>query len=268
MATATIADRRQAVAALAAERRGQGGSGRFWKRALVALLALACLSLLVMWLLGFFSTPQAVAELAQIVDQQIVEYDRAARGEVPFNSGAAFGTVMQKMRDVPREYREQQMGRLWEARERAEMGSYFALPADKRQAELDRRIKVDEDRRKAWQAERERRDQRRGDARTASTVGDRGGPGGGAGGGGGGPGGGGGGGPGGGGGGGGGGGPGGGGGGPPSGRRSSGTEQSRNERSKQRIDRSTPEQRAQQSEYRRALEERRTKLGIPPSRRG
>ncbi len=256
MATATIADRRQAVAALAAERRGQGGSGRFWKRALVALLALACLSLLVMWLLGFFSTPQAVAELAQIVDQQIVEYDRAARGEVPFNSGAAFGTVMQKMRDVPREYREQQMGRLWEARERAEMGSYFALPADKRQAELDRRIKVDEDRRKAWQAERERRDQRRGDARTASTVGDRGGPGGGAGGGGGGPGGG------------GGGGPGGGGGGPPSGRRSSGTEQSRNERSKQRIDRSTPEQRAQQSEYRRALEERRTKLGIPPSRRG
>ena len=248
MATATIADRRQAVAALAAERRGQGGSGRFWKRALVALLALACLSLLVMWLLGFFSTPQAVAEMAQIVDQQIVEYDRAARGEVPFNSGAAFGIVMQKMRDVPREYREQQMGRLWEARERAEMGSYFALPPDKRQAELDRRIKVDEDRRKAWQADRERRDQRRGDARTASTGGDRGGPGGGAGGGGGGP--------------------GGGGGGPPSGRRSSGTEQSRNERSKQRIDRSTPEQRAQQSEYRRALEERRTKLGIPPSRRG
>ena len=75
MATATIADRRQAVAALAAERRGQGGSGRFWKRALVALLALACLSLLVMWLLGFFSTPRAVAEVAQIVDQQIVEYD-------------------------------------------------------------------------------------------------------------------------------------------------------------------------------------------------
>ena len=203
-----------------------------------------------MWLLGFFSTPRAVAEVAQIVDQQIVEYDRAARGEVPFNSVAAFGTVMQKMREVPREYREQQMGRLWEARERAEMGSYFALPPDKRQAELDRRIKADEDRRKAWQADRERRDQRRGDARTASTGGDRGGPGavgagGGASGG-----------------------PGGGGGGPPSGRRRSGTEESRNERSKQRIDRSTPEQRAQQLEYRRALEERRTQLGIPPSRRG
>jgi hypothetical protein len=129
------------------------------------------------------------------------------------------------------------------------MGSYFALPPDKRQAELDRRIKVDEDRRKAWQADRERRDQRRGDTRTASTGGDRGGPGGGGAGGGGGS-------------------PGGGGGGPPSSRRSSGTEESRNERSKRRIDRSTPEQRAQQSEYRRALEERRTKLGIPPSRRG
>ncbi len=252
MATATIADRRRAVAALAAERHGQGRSGRFWKRALVALLALACLSLLVMWLMGFFSTPQAVAEMAQIVDQQIVEYDRAARGEVPFNSSAAFGTVMQKMRDVPREYREQQMGRLWEARERAEMGSYFALPPDKRQAELDRRIKADEDRRKAWQADRERRDQQRGDARTASTGGDRGGPGGGAGGGAGG----------------GGGGPGGAGGRPPGGRRGGGTEESRNERSKRRIDRSTPEQRAQQSEYRRALEERRTQLGVPPSRRG
>jgi uncharacterized membrane protein YgcG len=251
MATATIANRRQAVAALAAERHGQGRSGRFWKRALVALLALACLSLLVMWLMGFFSTPPAVAEVAQIVDQQIVEYDRAARGEVPFNSGAAFGTVMQKMRDVPQEYREQQMGRLWEARERAEMGSYFALPPDKRQAELDRRIKVDEDRRKAWQADRERRDQQRGDARTSSTGGDRGGPGGGGGGAGGG-----------------GGGPGGAGGRPPGGRRGSGTEESRNERSKRRIDRSTPEQRAQQSEYRRALEERRTKLGVPPSRRG
>ena len=250
MATATIANRRQAVAALAAERHGQGRSGRFWKRALVALLALACLSLLVMWLMGFFSTPPAVAEVAQIVDQQIVEYDRAARGEVPFNSSAAFGTVMQKMRDVPRDYREQQMGRLWEARERAEMGSYFALPPDKRQAELDRRIKVDEDRRKAWQAERERRDQQRGDAPAASAGGDRGRPGaaGAAGGGGGGP--------------------GGAGGRPPSDRRRSGTEESRNQRSKQRIDRSTPEQRAQQSEYRRALEERRTKLGIPPSRRG
>lgn len=248
MATATIANRRQAVAALAAERHGQGRSGRFWRRALVALLALACLSLLVMWLMGFFSTPPAVAAVAQIVDQQIVEYDRAGRGEVPFNSVAAFGTVMQKMRDVPRDYREQQMGRLWEARERAEMGSYFALPPEKRQAELDRRIKVDEDRRKAWQAERERRDQRRGDAQTASAGGDRGGPGGGGGGGGGGP--------------------GGAGGRPPSDRRRSGTEESRNERGKRRIDRSTPEQRAQQSEYRRALEERRTKLGIPPSRRG
>ena len=252
MATATIANRRQAVAALAAERHGQGGSGRFWKRALVALLTLACLSLLVMWLMGFFSTPPAVAEVAQIVDQQIVEYDRAARGEVPFNSGAAFGTVMQKMRDVPREYREQQMGRLWEARERAEMGSYFALPPDKRTAELDRRIKADEDRRKAWQADRERRDQQRGDARTASAGGDRGGPGGSASGGAGG----------------GGGGPGGAGGRPAGGRRGGGTEESRNERSKRRIDRSTPEQRAQQSEYRRALEERRTQLGIPPSRRG
>jgi hypothetical protein len=104
----------------------------------VALLALACLSLLVMWLLGFFSTPQAVAEVAQIVDQQIVEYDRAARGEVPFASGPSFTPVVEKMRDVPRDYRDQvgqQMGRLSEARERAELASYFQLPPAQRQAD-------------------------------------------------------------------------------------------------------------------------------------
>ncbi|MGI9176508.1 MAG: hypothetical protein ACR2IT_01470, partial [Pirellulales bacterium] len=68
----------------------------------------------------------------------------------------------------------------------------------------------------------------------------------------------------------GGGGPGGGGpgaGGPGGGRRG-GTEESRNERSKQRLDHSSPEQRAQQSEYRRAVEERRKELGLGPGRRG
>jgi len=246
MATATISDRRRAVAALAAERNGQGRAGRLWKRAFVALIVLGCLTLLVLWLLGFFSTPRAVAEIAALVDQQIVEYDRAARGEVPFNSGAAVGPMMQKMRDLPREQRKQvgqQMGRLWEARERAEMGSYFALTPDKRQAELDRRIKAEEDSRKAWQADRERREQQGGNNRTASAGGDRGrppGPGGG------GP----------------------GGGGPPGGRRGGGTEESANEWRKRRIDHTTPEQRARQSEYRRAVEERRKQLGLPPSRRG
>jgi uncharacterized membrane protein YgcG len=250
---ASTADKRRAVAALAAERNKQGAMARFAKRAGAALAILALIATPILWMLGFFSSPKAVAEIRQLVDQQVAEYDRVSRGEVPYGSAPSAGAVFEKMRDVPREYREQvgqQMGRLWEARERAETSSYFALPPDKRQAELDRRIKADEDRRKAWQAEREKRDQQRAAAgQQAMNGGGRGAPGGGPPGGG--P---------------GGGGP--GGGGPPGGGRR-GTEEARNERSKRRIDQSTPEQRAQQSEYRRAMEERRTQLGLPSGgRRG
>jgi hypothetical protein len=206
----------------------------------------------VLWLLGFFSSPKAVAEIEQAVDQQVAEYERVARGEVPFASAPSSRAMFDKMRDVPPQYREQvgqQMGRLWEARERAETASYFALPPDKRQTELDRRIKADEERRKQWQAEREKRDQQRAaGGQQAGGFGGRGGRGGGPGGGppGVGP----------------------GGGGPPGGNRR-GSEEARNDRSKRRLDQSTPEQRAQQTEYRRAKEERRTQLGLPSDgRRG
>lgn len=252
---ASSVDKRRAVAALAADRTKQAAGGRFLKRAAIALLLLFLFAMPTLWAFGFFSAPPAVAEIKQLVDQQVVEYNRVARGEVPYGNPSS-SAIFEKMRDMPREYREQigpQMGRLWEARERAEMASYFAMPPEKRQAELDRRIKADEDRRKAWQAEREKRDQQR----SASGQQAGGGGGRGPGGGGGGPGA-------------GGGGPGGGGGGPGGGSsRGGGTEEARNERSKRRIDQSSPEQRAQQTEYRRAMEERRTQLGLPTGgRRG
>jgi len=252
---ASTADKRRAVAALAAERNSQGAAARFAKRAAGALAVLALIAMPVLWLMGFFSSPKAVAEIEQAVNQQLAEYDRVARGEVPFASAPSSRSMFEKMRDVPPQYREQvgqQMGRLWEARERAESASYFALPPDKRQAELDRRIKADEERRKQWQAERERRDQERsaGGQQPGGFAGRGGPPGGGPPGGG--P-------------------PGGGrgpGGGTPDGNRR-GSEEARNERSKRRLDQSTPEQRAQRSEYRRAMEERRTQLGLPSGgRRG
>ena len=237
-------DKRRAVAAFAADRNKQGAGGRFLKRSALALLLLFLIAMPTLWAFGFLSSPPAVAEIRQLVDQQVVEYNRVARGEVPYGTPSS-SAIFEKMRDMPREYREQigpQMGRLWEARERAEMASYFAMPPEKRQAELDRRIKADEDRRKAWQAEREKRDQQR--AASGQQTGDGGGRGGASGGGGGAP----------------------GGGGP---GRGGGTEQSRNDWAKRRIDRSSPEQRAQQAEYRRAMEERRTQLGLPTSgRRG
>jgi len=246
---ASMSDKRRQAAAMAADRNRQGAGGRIVKRGLAALLLLLLIGVPTLWAFGFFSLPKAVAEVKQLVDQQVAEYDRVARGEVPFASGPSFTPVVEKMRDVPRDYRDQvgqQMGRLSEARERAELASYFQLPPAQRQAELDRRIKADEARRQASQAEREKRDQARQQATSPASGGDRGGRGQGGGGqAGGAP---------------------GNGGGPPGGTR---TEDARNARSKGRLDRTTPERRAQQAEYRRAMDARRKELGLPSGgRRG
>lgn len=266
MASATIDERRQALRDHAARQDQASAGGRLRRRAIAGFLILAAIVGLLLWLLGFFSTPPVVAEIEHLVDEQVAAYARAARGEVPFESVAGFAAISEKMRDLPREHRArvgQQMGRLGQARERAEMASYFRLPPTERQAELDRRIKADEARRQQWQAERQKRDAARAAAgQQASTTGGRaagrGGPDGQGGGPGGrGPGG-------------GSGGPGGGPGGPTAGGRRTSSEEARNERSKRRIDSTTPEERAQQAEYRRAIEARRSQLGLPTSggRRG
>jgi uncharacterized membrane protein YgcG len=266
MASATLDDRRRALRDFAARQDQASAGGRFWRRAIAGVLILLAIAFLVLWLFGFFTTPPAVVELKKAVDGQVAEYAKAARGEVPFESVAGFGAIADKMREMPREYRAQigqQMARLGQARERAEMASYFRLAPAERQAELDRRIKADEQRRQQWQAERQKRDAARaaagqqaaanGSGRPAGSGGTGGGgpggggPGGGPAGGGGGP-----------------GGPGGPqGGGPPGGSRRTSTEEARNDRSKQRIDRSSPEERAQRTEYRRAIETRRSQLGLP-----
>jgi len=235
----TQADRRRAVAALAAERDERSAGSRMARRA--AAIALILLGLLALfWGMGLFSAPRAVADVERLVDQQVAEYDRVARGEVPFEAAPSFGAFRDTMRDVPREYRAkvgEQMGRLWEARERAEMASYFHLPPAQRPAELDRRIKAEEARRQAREAERAARDRARpSNGQQAGNGGQGGqqGPGGG--------------------------GPGNAGqGGPVAISR---TEEGRNERSKQRIDRSTPEERTMRAEYRRAMDARRRQLGL------
>jgi len=223
MASATLDDRRRALRDFAARQDQASAGGRFWRRAIAGVLILVAIAFLLLWLFGFFTTPPAVAELQRAVDGQVAEYAKAARGEVPFESVAGFGAIADKMREMPREYRAQvgqQMARLGQARERAEMASYFRLAPAERQAELDRRIKAEEQRRQQWQAERQKRDA---------------GPGG-----------------------------------PPGTGRRTSTEEARNDRSKQRIDRSSPEERAQRTEYRRAIETRRSQLGLPVSggRRG
>ncbi|MFM7107315.1 MAG: hypothetical protein ACKOZU_01700 [Planctomycetaceae bacterium] len=241
---ASTADKRRALAELAAERNREGAAGRFVKRAAAAIVLLLLILVPALWAAGFFSTPQPVAEVRRLVDEQVAEYARVARGEVPYASAQGSSAVYERMREMPRAYREQvgqDMGRLWEARERAETGSYFALPPAQREAELDRRIRAEEERRQRWQAEREKRDQQRaaegqqagGANGRGSDGGDRGGGQANAAGGGGGPGGG-----------------------------AANADQARLERGKRRLDGTTPEERAQQAEYRRALDARRTQLGI------
>jgi hypothetical protein len=252
MATMT-ADQRRMLDALAANR--EEGSGGMVKNVAIGLTVAAILTLLILWLMGLFSsTPKEVLEIRAMVDQQIGELRRVARNEAPMSyEGSSFGPMFEKMRDMPERSREQvraEMDRLFRARERAELQSYFALPADERRAELDRRIKADEARRKAWQEQRASRagqggnggnGQGRGGQQMAGGAPQRGGGGPPSGGGGGQR----------------------GGGGQGGGR---GSEDGRNARAKQRIDSSTAEQRAQSAEYRRVMDERRQQMGLPSGR--
>ena len=75
------ADRRRAVAALAAERDERAASGRLNRRA--AAIGLLLLSLMGLgWGSGWFSPPRAVADVEKLVDQQVAEYDRVAAMDV------------------------------------------------------------------------------------------------------------------------------------------------------------------------------------------
>jgi len=259
MSTAS-ASRRQAVEQLVRDRNAsRGGSGG---RRLFAVLFLAALAApAILWLCGFFAgTPAEVQAVRSAVDEQVAHLAAVGRNEATLSYDSAdFGAVMERARDVPREHRDavrQEMGRLFEARERAELNSYFAMPPERRAAELDRRIHAEEGRRKAWEAERARRQAERtrnaagaGAGSTTDASGSGGGGQRGAGqAGGGGPRG------------------AGGGGGPASGRRD-GTEESRNARRKTQLDVTNPERRAMQTEYRRQMDERRRQLGLEPGRR-
>jgi hypothetical protein len=258
---ATISARRQALADMARSRRAEGSTGRWVRRIAAGVIVLAVISWAILWLLGFFSTPKEVLAVRALVDGQVAELERVARNEVPLSyEGGSFGAMFETMRQVPEAYRDQaraEMGRLFAARERAEIDSFFAMPPAQRQAELDRRIQAEDARRRAWQAERASREASRGTE--AARGGGRPAEGGGR--------------------------PGAGGprggvqaggsprgqtvsAGPPGqrGRGRSRTEESRNMRSKWRIDRSTAESRARRTEYRRAKDQRRIELGVPPRR--
>lgn len=233
---------------------GEPAGRRPWlRRTGQALALLLTISGLLLWWTGFFAPPAAVAELRSLVDEEVGRLARVSRNEVPFDSpGPDMGDWFQKFRDVPEGYRDEvrrEMGRLFSARERAAVGSYFALPPAQRKAELDRRIKAEDARRQQWMAERAARSRAERPANSAA------GPGPGR--------------------------PGGNtnavqrNGGPQRGptdqagrRGRSRSEDSRNEWMKRRIDASSPEDRARRTEYRRAMSERREQLGLGTGRGG
>lgn len=234
----------QGMAASAVKERGRG-------RMAALLVTVAGAVVAVVWFCGgFSSTPKEVLQIRALVDAEVAKLKRVARNELPYDDEwPSVGGTIGRMRDLPEKTREQvrvEMGRLFRARERAELASYFALPPDKRRAELDRRIKADQDRRKAWEQQRANRVASGGASRNQSTQRPQGGPAQGQ--------------------------PDGrpsrgGGGGPPGGGSvppAVGLEEAMNARRKQRLDSSTPEERSRASEYRRAMEIRRAQLGIAP----
>jgi len=263
MSAGTMSEKRLLLAKLAeAQDSARGGpKRRALSRTAAVLVILAVLVSLILWFSGFFSTPKEVLEIRAMVDEQIGQLQKVARNEAPLTYDTSdFRQSWDRVRKMPSEVREQvryEMERLSRARDQAELRSYFAMPAQERQKELDRRIKAEEARRQAFRQQRTNQASGNGPnggqgqsgsngrgrsgagagSAQAGTAGPRGGGGGG-----GGP------------------GPGGGAG----GRR--GSEDGRNTRSKQRIDATSPEERAQSAEYRRAMDARRQQMGLSPGR--
>lgn len=227
-------------------------------RWLLLLLAVGLLGFLIAWLLGY---------VRLITDPRIVEIQKlqaeaqktfmANGGPQTLDDAKAAVTSMNQIREkidaLPEGLRREagrRSGSVFRSTMQNRINTYFSLPPDQRQAELDRQIKQDDLFRKAWEGSRPAGGQ--GGTAGAGAVagggqtGTAGGPGSGgtASGGGGGP---------------GGGSRGPGSGGPPR----NGNEEDRNRWRKNIIDSTTPEQRARYVEYRRAMEARREQLGTP-----
>jgi hypothetical protein len=238
-ATARSTTRRPAAAA------GERPAARIW---VAGLAALALLALLGAWLAGWirFTTDPRVMEIIALQEQARARF---GQGSGPSNlaDAAAMATSMmeirQKLEALPEHLRPQaeQAGRsMFQSAFRARIDTYFELPPEKRQAEIDRQIDQEEMMRKAFEAGRAVAGmfgggQSGGQQASQGGAGQGGAAQGGQQAGGSRP------------------------GGPPQG----GSEEDRNRWRKSMIDSTTPEQRARYVEYRRAMDERREQRGLP-----
>lgn len=155
MSTATLRSARPPA------RRDQESASPWVTRGIV-LAALALIALAVAWLAGWirFGTDPRVQEILVLQEQARERYGQGGGPANLADATAAVTSMMeirQKMEQLPEHLRpqvERSAGNVFRSAFRARIDSYFALPPEQRQAELDRQINQDEMMRKAFEAGR------------------------------------------------------------------------------------------------------------------
>ncbi len=220
--------------------------------AIVAAIGLAILLLvgfLVAWLGGWirFTTDPRVTEILGLQEQAMQRFGQNGGPTNVVEATAMVGSMMeirQRVEALPENLRsqvEQSGGRMFQSAFRARIDNYFAAPPEQRRAELDRQINQEEVMRKAFEAGRALMTAVGGgqaggtsQASTGTTTGGQASA-------------------------------------PASGRPAgpgnpswnSRSEDDRNRWRKSMVDRTTPDERARYTEWRRAMEERRVERGLP-----
>jgi len=207
----------------------------------VAAAVLLLLAAILAWWFGWlsFRTDPRVVEIQQMQEEAQQQFSANGGPATVTDAMAAvttMNTIRAKVEALPPHLREQVERRgagMFQSAMRARIDAYYQAPPTQRQAIIDRQIDQEEAMSKAFEAARSVAGAFGGGATASgSSAPTSGGTSGG--------------------------------GGPPGGPRRSGNEDDRNRRIKSIIDRTTPEQRAQWVEYRRAMDERRAQRGLPP----
>jgi hypothetical protein len=227
---------------------GTGDGGFTWRRVAAAVAVAAVLvglAALVAWRAGWFRRPEdpRLVELKKFQDELVAKYPPGSPPKNAIEAAervAAMGQFMMKVQGLPQELRPRAIEsgtKVLVDAFKAKMDDYFALPRERRQKFLDDEIAQQEMMRKAFTAGQSlmklagmaRPGGQGGQAAGAAPGGPPGGP----------P------------------------IGPPGGPPGGGTIEDRNRWRKNMIDRTSPEDRARYTEYRRAMEERRESRGLP-----
>jgi hypothetical protein len=164
----TAAARSAARSRRSGETAAGGGSLRTW---LIGLTALGLVVFLVAWLLGWvrFTTDPRVAEILALQEQARERFQQRGGGPAGGAGGGSWTLadataaatsmmeIRQKTEALPEHLRpqvERNGANMFRSAFRARIDNYFALPPEQRQAEIDRQIAEEETWRKAFEAGR------------------------------------------------------------------------------------------------------------------